>query len=1601
MEEAELSHYVTQLKVEFDSCDSTASGFLDGDQLTELCRKLQLEAQRPEVLDALLGGRHSARVDFEEFKTVLVSVLSRSVDCSTSEEDSSYLEPVVREEVKPKFVKGGKRYGRRSQPDAAPAGVTDRPPPRTTGADSSPGGVRSAKVRRATSLESIQSLKSEDETGSQKERIQPDFQSKGPQQQEELELVGRHGAGGLQQLNTEDLDALLRNADPDGRDFQKVLHHSTPVSCSTPVRSADPQRPQPWRQAALEERSVRSTSPSLLAATVGQRVLGRLDEGSGCTSPERVVALWTEEGIRNGRDILQTLDFPLEERLSLADLTLALDNELLVSGNGIHQAALISYKNEVQHLQVQVEQACRERDKMKCDLDVSHQRNLQLVREVDEHHSSLETLNQSRIRDLEQDFRDRLTAVRVQAEQESEALLQQAERERRSLHDALRLLRAQEAELREELCSAAQESSRLEEDLSAVTLKLTEAQSSVKRQQRDLDQLLLDKLGGLDPAGLSHEERFSQMVRDYEVQCRELQDRNDELSSELELLKSQRSDRKSRRSAGDDGALSWTQRVSTGTNCDEVKSSSTPPVRKKLQPTDKTALCSLHSVSGPSLSIQTELAVEQLKTKQQQELQELHVQLETQVNYYERSLEVMRQSMEVERKDIAQAFKMEISELEEQKSEAEQQVKQLKETVDRLHTQGGAGGWSHGQERRMQREQAELEQNFAREIGNLVQSLSSEKEQMEAELKLEKDQEVMVVSGESELRPSHMKLQRAGGRRRLLHRARRRLRGQRALWEKRWCEQRDAEEQVSQSEAGVEELTGRLEEELKACSRRCSDLESRLEESISFLEALELTSQRLASEKSSVQEELQQVRSREERLLRQVTLLKEELGNLQTASNGVLQHRERLSKEFLQQQKQLRAREQRVEVLEMELESLEEDSRFQAQGLSKANAGLDSLKTDRARLIQDLKDQAMAVDNLQLQLDGVLEDLDRRRSAEEALQEALKQEQTLTSLLRSALDGNKEEVHRLGQENGSYARLVDQLSNQIVEMEEELSTLRDHLRELSAHLNDTADLVLDLRRQLNSKTSEMDLLRAEVADGADLSRRANEQHRKDLDVVRLQVLQLQKNLLESQNQLRTAEQDFAREKRTMMQQLMELEKLALDLEEVMDLASPHRSQLEEVRAENGALERRLGVLQQEVSELEDDVAKRTRKLDEMEREHVRSREEEERLHKENSRYREELLDLSGRNLQLSADNGDLSARLRGDQELLQMLRERLATVSKEQGEEVATEAVRTQERPPGCSQDQLTRLAALEAELSAVTLELQRLEEDKDKLLREADERNNKVEALQRALFSAEAEGERLRSHFHAVGQEKLDQQQRKVEELEGSVGKLMRVEEELRQGLQEQQEEIDKLRVQNQELQHELAALQHRSQEVQNQEQQNLKAELMEAQDQARRADAALQKDQVQHLRRLQEVQQQAADGLRVQEERLQARLEEEQGRSRQLEETLRLRVQQSSSHISMKQDQYETAVQVLRRRTEELETTLKAVRLVLQEKVQQLKEQLAKNRKSGALLKDLHAENCELMKALQVTEQRQKHAEKKNLLLEDRVHALNSLLREVVAAV
>ncbi|XP_066535235.1 ninein-like protein isoform X2 [Hoplias malabaricus] len=1301
MDEEEQNRYVAQLKEEFDSCDTTGTGYLDKEELTVLCHKLSLDAHLPLLLDTLLGPQHYARVHFEEFKEGFVAVLSRSLDISTSEEESSYLEPAVPEEVKPKFVKGTKRYGRRSRPDKTATGLTaDSEDSIPFGAehDETPAtGLRRAKLRRSTSLESVESLKSDEDTGTNKESIQHSFEAQGqlkrwkpdssgnPKQsaglcqdvtdgqvkavweelgvgscgslnRQELSLVCDHI--GLKDLHSEELDALFQklDKDQDGKvslsEFQRGLFRHrelpAPTAASTPVRANTQRNPSQ----ALEERVVRSASPSLLSATVGQRLLTRLDDGSGCTSPERVIALWNEEGIHNSRDILQTLDFPLEERLSLAELTLALDNELLVSGNGIHQAAIISYKDEIQFLQMLANQACQERDKAKADLDLADRRNFQLVREIDDHHATMESLNESKIKDLEQDFRDKLTALRCETEQENEVLLQQLDKERAKLKEEVDLLKAQEAILQEEARTALKENSRLEEEMCVLKEKLSESESTVSKLKKDLDHMLHDKYGGLDPnsAELLHqEERLSGIVKEYELQCRELQDRNDELRSELEALKSHCLGKRSRRSKDGFSTLTWSTHRALTTDSDsddpEMKKVTSPQVRKG---TDKNALGSLESIA-PTVSIETELAMEQMKERYEQEVQDLKIQLETKVNFYERSIELMKQNMEIERKEIAQSYKMEISELEEQKAVAEERLEQLRQTVERLEgelrVKGEGMAWGPEQERRAQREQAELEQNYAREISNIVHRLTAEKDQLEAELKLKKDQQVLLV----------------------------------------------------------------------------------------------------------------------------------------------------------------------------------------------------------------------------------------------------------------------------------------------------------------------------------------------------------------------------------------------------------------------------RAQLDEVNSENSALKDRLAVLQQDVTRLEEEVNKKSKKLEEMEREHTRAQEEVEKLHKENSKCREVVLDLSTRNLHLSNENAELNSRLHSDQGAVQMLTEKLAQVSQEQ-EDVAASFKQLQDTSSRLEKEKidlqaskqaekehleielkavkekLKHLTEVESALTSLTLKNQSLQQEKDELLKEAEERNKKRETLQGHISTLETQTEQLHTQLYSMSKEKnayiqevsahrimLEESQEKVLQLEANLHELCKEKQQLQEihKMHEQtatsvlQEELKIVRVHNDDLLNKVAAseseLQTQQLELQRvkhecltlkSKQADLETAKHQAEQQALRANTDLSLSQAQHVREVQQLREQVSTGTREQLAHLNTLLTEYQTRAQQLEEQLHTQARQASNQLNLQQEQYEKVMENMQERMDEVEAKLKSVRVMLQEKVNQLKEQLAKNTKSDLLLKDLYVENSQLMKALQVTEQRQKSAEKKSFLLEEKVITLNKLLRKIAPA-
>uniref|UniRef100_G3WY30 Ninein-like protein n=1 Tax=Sarcophilus harrisii TaxID=9305 RepID=G3WY30_SARHA len=725
MDEEEESKYVAQLKEVYSSCDATGTGYLGKEELTELCQKLHLERQLPLLLQTLLGNDHFARVNFEEFKEGFVAILSSDINVSTSE-DSSYLEP-----VQPKYVNGAKCYGRRSRPER------QDPEPETKFLQEQQinANVKSP-LRRSASLESVESLKSDEEVESAKEPQNETFESQGQTWNPEIfdnspkssnasldvtenqvwgiwEELGVGSSGyldeeelatvckniGLQELEKEELEDLFNKLDRDGdgrvsfKEFQLGVCSHGPYSVpgsSTPIKSNNH---WPHHQVYEENGCKTSTTSSLLSICMDVHFFSSIDDGTGFAVPEQVIGIWAQEGIKNGKEILQNLDFNMEDKVNLLELTWAFDNELM-TGGGIQQAALASYRHELCYLQGQAEQTVKERDKLKHDLEKVEKRNLEFVKEMDDCHIAMEHLTESKIKHLEEDYRGKLSVIRSEIEMEREMFWQQVNRQRTKLEADIEYLQREEVCLQEKLTLALKENSRLQKEIMEVVEKLAASEKLVSKLQNDLEFVLKDKLEPHNPELFSQEERFAEVVKEYELKCRDLSDRNDELQTELEGLRSQLHESKYHHS--------WSQEN------DNV------PDEYILHDDDQEGITSVGDDHVP-VSIETEIMVEQLK----EHYQDLKIKLETKVNYYEREIELMKKNFEKERKAIEQGFKVEISELEDQKAALEVLNVKSQELIENLKDQ--------------------IQKSTQR------QRLAQEKDQLEEELKLKHQNELQLM----------------------------------------------------------------------------------------------------------------------------------------------------------------------------------------------------------------------------------------------------------------------------------------------------------------------------------------------------------------------------------------------------------------------------------------------------------------------------------------------------------------------------------------------------------------------------------------------------------------------------------------------------------------------------------------------------------------------------------------------------------------------------------------------------------------------------------------------------------------------------------------
>ncbi|XP_053477607.1 ninein isoform X2 [Ictalurus furcatus] len=697
-----------RLREVFQSFDGSGAGSLSPEELTELCHALQLADQALHTLLHTLFDTQDQRVEFEQFKDALILVLSSS-------EETLAKENPPRPEVQPRFVKGTKRYGRRTTPEfthsssdlvRTPSVERDEDAATRTCDGTLP--VKRERWNADVSgpeeyeAEGQLHLWNPDELGTPHGSMAPlsDLEERLYSACQQLSLP-LHGTATIQQLRT-----LCQHLGLEvGEDVFQSAHEKNVsvqefVSCiQTNSKPPTPSASTPYRQLKRHH----STQPfdemgrrisSVMSSTIGLRLFSELDDGTGHTAVELLLDAWLEDGVENSSEVLQALDFSLEGKVNLSELATALENELMVTKNSIHQVALASFKAEIRYLLERVDLELREKEKLHSDLEKAEKLKSQLASEVDEHHSAIERINNLNLRKLEQEHKDRVVALKAELSREVELVQQQAIKQREELEQELSRIREDETFLRERLTLMIKENGRLEAELLDSTERLIEAEDQLNKLQKNLDNVLREKFGDVDLSNAEiyqQEERLRQLRNSYEEQCQELQDRIDELQAQLEEFR----------------ALSRAPQTSLVPSLSDELDSKSPGMDSDQ---------GLGSEEGQpfNMSLEAEMMLEHLKEQHIREVEDIRAQLDSTVNKCEHRLEEQKASLEEEKSLLSLQHQQEVKAMREEMNEALKRTRDLQEQLEQER---------RSMEAQQSVERAELHAAYQRQIDSLSQEV--------------------------------------------------------------------------------------------------------------------------------------------------------------------------------------------------------------------------------------------------------------------------------------------------------------------------------------------------------------------------------------------------------------------------------------------------------------------------------------------------------------------------------------------------------------------------------------------------------------------------------------------------------------------------------------------------------------------------------------------------------------------------------------------------------------------------------------------------------------------------------------------------------------
>ncbi|XP_047287406.1 ninein isoform X23 [Homo sapiens] len=529
------------------------------------------------------------------------------------------------------------------------------------------------------------------------------------------------------------LEEVFHNLDPDGtmsvEDFFYGLFKngkSLTPSASTPYR----QLKRHLSMQSFDESGRRTTTSSAMTSTIGFRVFSCLDDGMGHASVERILDTWQEEGIENSQEILKALDFSLDGNINLTELTLALENELLVTKNSIHQAALASFKAEIRHLLERVDQVVREKEKLRSDLDKAEKLKSLMASEVDDHHAAIERRNEYNLRKLDEEYKERIAALKNELRKEREQILQQAGKQRLELEQEIEKAKTEENYIRDRLALSLKENSRLENELLENAEKLAEYENLTNKLQRNLENVLAEKFGDLDPSSAEfflQEERLTQMRNEYERQCRVLQDQVDELQSELEEYRAQ-------------GRVLRLPLKNSPSEEVEANSGGIEPEHG----------LGSEECNPLNMSIEAELVIEQMKEQHHRDICCLRLELEDKVRHYEKQLDETVVSCKKAQENMKQRHENETHTLEKQISDLKNEIAELQGQAAVLKEAHHEATCRHEEEKKQLQVKLEEEKTHLQEKLRLQHEMELKARLTQAQASFEREREGLQSSAWTE-----------------------------------------------------------------------------------------------------------------------------------------------------------------------------------------------------------------------------------------------------------------------------------------------------------------------------------------------------------------------------------------------------------------------------------------------------------------------------------------------------------------------------------------------------------------------------------------------------------------------------------------------------------------------------------------------------------------------------------------------------------------------------------------------------------------------------------------------------------------------------------